>query len=112
MFKLALQLSTSTEEVGHDDMLPFRNLINTTRHCLFCAKYGWLKFMLSPRGMDLTNECLVQILKRVCLCVQPGAYEGKEHTTYIAYNQGLIDRRRRERACNYVTHQNSNRVYI
>ena len=26
--------------------------------------------------------------------------------------QGLIDRRRRERACNYVIHQNSNRVYI
>ena len=42
------------------------------------------------------------------LCDRPGTYSSD---TIISY-QGLIDRRRRERACNYVyvlcNHQNSN----
>ena len=61
------------EEVGYDHMLPFRNLINTTCICqfsCFCAEYGGLNFMLSPKGMDLANICLVQVLEMVYLCAQ------------------------------------------
>ena len=61
----------ATEDVGHDHVWPFRNLINTMYVCWFshyCAKYGGQKFMLSPKGMDLANNCLVLILERVYLC--------------------------------------------
>ena len=60
-----------SEEVGHDYVLPFRNLINTACDCQFghfCAKYmyGGLKFMLSPRGMGL-YMCPMNPVTWICL---------------------------------------------
>ena len=51
----------------------FRNLINPVHVCRFSrffAKYGGLKFMPSPKGTDLVNDCLVQVLEKVYLIAQ------------------------------------------
>ena len=37
---------------------------------VFCAEYGGLYFMVSLKGMDLANDCLVQHLERFYLCAQ------------------------------------------
>ena len=67
---------SGSQEVGHDHVWPFRNLINTTCVCQFSRlKFlcwvWWIKvYMLSLKGMDLAKDCPVQVLERVYLCAQ------------------------------------------